>query len=511
MLTTIAENIFYVLILILFVGVSIFVHEFGHYIMARLCGMVVDVFSIGFGPAIWKKKIKGITYKIGWIPFGGYVALPQLDPTGMAVIQGEDEPQPAADHVVKGEEHKKRELPPVSPWKKILVSLAGATGNVLFAIILAWVIYLSPGVITGESGPLLVDVSTNSAAYHNGLRSGDEIIAVNEEPVVTWNEYVFECYVLSGKANEVVLTIKSNDVERKITVPTEAKDEGFQYVDGVKSMRASSIIVKVESESSAEEAGLKTMDVIKAFRGEEIKSWNHFVGLVKNSPEEEQDITVERMGDILHLRVTPRYSKKLEKNVLGVMQVYDVMPWMQYKRPLPQVKNDAKGIWRFLRALCSRREGEAKKVAGSVMGMPGIVALLWYAVHMSLFNAVGFIRFLNINLAILNLLPIPVLDGGHIVFALWKGITGKDVHPKLSNILVNIFGVLLIGLIILISVRDVLRIFPGISRFFGRNDTAIEQTTTNAVPSVSGGQLIENAPASQRYSDGGCAGPAVNK
>src|SRR5210317_1991058 len=108
-----------VLVLIVLFGITIFVHELGHFWVALKCGLVVDTFSIGFGPAIWKKKVNGVVYKIGWIPFGGYVALPQLDPSGMS-------------HIQDGEgEQETRELPPVAPWKRILVSVAGAGGNVI--------------------------------------------------------------------------------------------------------------------------------------------------------------------------------------------------------------------------------------------------------------------------------------------------------------------------------------------------------------------------------------------
>ena len=91
MLGSIITNFRDVIALVFLFSFTIFVHELGHFLVALKCGMVIDVFSIGFGPAMWKKKVNGITYKIGWIPFGGYVALPQLDPSGMSSIQGEDE------------------------------------------------------------------------------------------------------------------------------------------------------------------------------------------------------------------------------------------------------------------------------------------------------------------------------------------------------------------------------------------------------------------------------------
>ena len=115
-------TLYTIVVILLLFGATIFVHELGHFLVARRCGMRVEVFSIGFGPAIWKTKRNGIVYKIGIIPFGGYVALPQMDPSGV---------KPRDD----GEE--KRDLPRIAPWKKILVALAGVTGNMIFAVFLA--------------------------------------------------------------------------------------------------------------------------------------------------------------------------------------------------------------------------------------------------------------------------------------------------------------------------------------------------------------------------------------
>ena len=120
-------------VLVLF-GLCILIHELGHFIAARAFGMVVETFSIGFGPAIWKKKIGGITYKIGVFPIGGYVALPQMDPSGPGTQ--------AADASGKKDEPASP-VPRVSPWKKIVVAVAGAAGNMLLAYIIAWIVFHS--------------------------------------------------------------------------------------------------------------------------------------------------------------------------------------------------------------------------------------------------------------------------------------------------------------------------------------------------------------------------------
>ena len=168
----ILSNIGVGLLVLMLLGICIFVHELGHFLAARWCGMVIDTFSIGMGPAIWKRKRNGITYRIGWIPFGGYVALPQLDPTGMALIQGEpeagasDKPSVTSDQAKK---EKSRELPRIAPWKKIVVSLAGGVGNLILAVIIAWLVFwLGKPATIAETSSMVGYVEEGSAAWNQG-------------------------------------------------------------------------------------------------------------------------------------------------------------------------------------------------------------------------------------------------------------------------------------------------------------------------------------------------------
>ncbi len=476
MLYIVLTDIYYAIVLIVFFGITIFVHEFCHFMAALYCGLVVDTFSIGFGPAIWKKKIKGIVYKIGWIPFGGYVALPQLDPSGMSTIQGNEkdgnkEPKEAE----KENEEEIRDMPPISAWKKILVAVAGPAGNIILAIAFAWIIYLNPNAVTGESMPLVVEVATNSVAFERGLHSGDEIVAVNDESVNTWNEYVIECHLRGGESNGVCLTVKSNENIKKITTPTGKAKNGINHVEGVSIAPPPCQIGRTLPGGSAVKAGIKSGDIVVNFNDMPVDSWEQFVLLVEDSEEKEQPIIVKRKGKLIKLTVKPMYNSQYKKVMIGVAPGgLGVMQWMQYKKPFAQIKYDTKGIVRILRALVSTHKGEAKHAAQALGGPLMIFAVLWMSIKISFLNAIGFIRFLNVNLAILNLLPIPVLDGGHIVFAFIEGVTRKKIHPKILNLLVNIFAALLISAMLILTYRDTIRIFPRISHIFDK-EQAVEQ------------------------------------
>ena len=439
-----------VAVLVVLFGVTIFVHELGHFVVALKCGMLVDTFSIGFGPPIWKRKYKGILFKLGCIPFGGYVALPQLDPAAMSAVQGKGNGD--------GEEPR-REIPPIAPGKKILVAVAGAVGNIILAFVLAWVIYASPEMTAEPDGsiPLVGYVDLESPAYERGLRVGDKIVSVKGEAVATWHDFSV-LSLLAGESDDVDVVVDRAGEQLHLAIPTTKNEMDVYAVEGVEKAFLC-VIGDVFPGTAAEEAGLQVGDILVSFDGVRVASSSHFVSLVPERGGRAVPVVVERGGKAVELSVTPRFDPDKNKALVGVSVrsalSMAVMPWMQHRNPWHQVKGDAMGIVRILKALVTPREARqaAKGLGGPVM----IIAALWISIKVSILNAVGFLRFLNVNLAILNLLPIPVLDGGHIVFSLWEGITRRRVNPKVANTLVNVFATVLIGLLILLSLRDVLR------------------------------------------------------
>jgi regulator of sigma E protease len=483
MLSIIVQDFRDALALLILFGFTIFVHELGHYLVARWCGMVIDVFSIGFGPALWKKTIGGTEYKIGAIPCGGYVALPQLDPAGMSSVQG------GADD---GQE-KPRQLPPISAWKKILVAFSGALGNIVFAFLLAWGVHAGNSPL--ERGAMVGVVDTNSLVYARGVRTGDQILAVNGEEVTSWYEYNLEC-ILGAGASNAVLTVKTDDTTRQVVLPASEIDKDMHGIAGLW-QDMPPLFGKVATNTPAEEAGLKKLDIVRTYDGVAISGWEQFRDLVEERGEGEFEITVERGGEAVTRTVRPRYSKEAKRSVIGVTVGY-LPPWMQKGKPWDQVKADALGIVRILRALLTPRQ--AKQAAGALGGPVAIIVMLWGSIKISYIYALGFLRFLNINLAILNLLPIPVLDGGHILFALWEGITRRKVPARIVAFLINIFVVLLIGALLILTGRDILRFVPWGKKASSQDDE-IQQThemavvagtnmptATNALPDATGAE-----------------------
>lgn len=450
-------TVFYTVFTALFLfGVTVFVHEFGHFIVARRCGLIVKTFSIGFGRAIFKWEKDGILYKIGWIPFGGYVSLPQLDPEGMERIQGDG---------------TKDKFPEVSPWKKIAVAVSGPLGNIVLAVLLAIAIWLIPGNDAGtQIRPIIGSIETNSAAYAAGLRQGDEILTVNGAAVKNWYDFTVE--TLLKNSDTADLGVRNAGAERPLSIPVVKGEEGVRTIEGIEPA-IPCLFGSVTKGSPADRAGVKSGDKALTFNGMSVLGWEHFTGLVqKVEAGVPSALIVERKGETIALSIIPEYSEEYQRIMVGVQLGGSGLPWMLYRNPADQLKYDALAIVRVLKALVT--PSEAKQAAGGLGGPIMIFTMLTMSIKMGLVNTLGLIRFLNINLAVLNLLPVPVLDGGHIVFALWHGITRRKVNLKVQMALTNMFAVLLIGAMLVLSFNDIDRKFQ-IKKFFGKLSGQTEQ------------------------------------
>jgi regulator of sigma E protease len=441
-----------IIVLVLF-GAAIFAHELGHFLTARWFGMVIEVFSLGFGPPIWQKKHRGILYKIGVFPIGGYVALPQMDPTDARPAPAET----STDSLKKDQEATPppKALPYVAPWKKIIVAAAGAGGNMVLAIIIAWIVYwIGKPSTPAERSAVVGFVDQQSAAYTNGLRIGDEILAVNDIAVRNWHEVIQE----NSRFEVVRFTVRTPSGTNVIRVPTEQNTLDFRMVEGLGPVSLCKVM-GVEPDSSAAQAGIQHDDIIRTFNSNTVLSIEHLIALVSARPEQPTPLTVERKGQILALEATPLMDATLGRARIGIR--FDPMA-VDYDQivhipPSVQIKNYSTAILRVLRALLT--PSEARATSQGLGGPPMIIYMIQDAVRKGIMIALGFMCFINVNLAIINLVPFPVLDGGHIVFSIWELATRRRVHPKLIAWLYQFCFALLIAAIILLSGRDFKRLY----------------------------------------------------
>ena len=359
---------FYIVVCVLLFALAILIHEFGHFIVALKLGLRVEAFSIGFGPAIWKKKFRGVEYRISWIPLGGYVSLPDIDPEGTKALEGSRG---------EGVEGSGTPHPRIAPWQEVLVAFAGPAMNIVLAVVLAVVLSLVPGAKFGQLAAKIGEVPPGGPAAAAGLMKGDVVKSVGGHPVETWSDMTTEVQIAGGKSVEFLVS----------------RGEGAAAEDVVLTMTPK--------------------------RDEVTGAWY-----------------------ILALS---------ETNATGSVA------WMPARNPWKQLAWDAGSIFRVLKALVTPKSAKA---TASALGGPVLIAEgLYQQVRRDKWDALGFLRFLNVNLAILNLLPIPVLDGGLIFFALIAIVFRRRLPDWFVTKVTLAFMVLLMGLMALLLCRDGIRSF----------------------------------------------------
>jgi regulator of sigma E protease len=284
--------------------------------------------------------------------------------------------------------------------------------------------------------------------------------------------------------------VRDAGAERLLTVPLTNVvfgGEHRQILDGV-APKSLCYFSSLLPGGAAEAGGVHTGDCVRAVNGVPILGALQFLEYMKGNGTNVVHLELVRNGQPLSLALQPRVDPRAGYAIIGVGlgdAFRDVPSWMQFTKPGRQLRADASAVFRLLRALFfPQHAGESRQAANAVRGVPTIVVALWTAIQTGLLNTLGLVRLISVNLAILNLLPIPVLDGGHILFALWELITRRKPHPKVVSVLINFFAVVIIGLMLLLIVRDphVRNLVP--DRWFGHAAPAAAAAATNAAPAA---------------------------
>lgn len=278
----------YIALCIVLFSFAIAIHEFGHFIVALKLGLKVERFSIGFGPAICKKTWRGVEYRLSWIPLGGYVSIPDVDPEGTKAIEGGS-----------SDAAPKKRIP---AWKEIAVAFAGPAMNLVLAVVLAIVLSLVPSARFGEGLPVLDDLSAIGPAERAGLKRGDRVVAVDGRPVATWIEIMTEVQLSDGKP--VGIKALRGDEEITATV-TPQKDRRIGAWGIGASAALSTEVGEVEKGSAAEAAGVRPLDRIVSLNGRTTAVWSDFLEAKKAVGGGECELVVERGGSNRVFRLKP--------------------------------------------------------------------------------------------------------------------------------------------------------------------------------------------------------------
>ena len=449
-----------ILVVLVIFNLIIFVHELGHYWAAKWRGLKIDRFQIWFGKPIWSKTINGVQWGLGWIPAGGFVALPQMAPM----------------EAIEGGNLDREPLPPIKPLDKIIVAFAGP----LFSFLLA--LAAAVGVSTFGKPADIVPTTTigwvepGSTGEDAGLKRGDKILSVNGTPVSSW-----EGTLDSVQLN--IVTSRGSTIEFVLDRPGEGvitKQSAFKIPPttsffqrrpvrqvGIAPMGRGPVSIGMFSAENtpAEKAGLKVGDIVHSINGVPLESDLQAYSLLKENGAKPVELAYERKeegkeesetGTITVTPVVPLSPKEdPPRPQIGVGFDQDLEVNREIIKPgaFKQIGDTVKMMWITITSVIAP---DSSIGVQHLSGPIGIGKLQYFMLQMDypVLRILGFLVLLNINLAILNMLPFPVLDGGHIVLAIMEWVAKRPVRVKLLEYIQLCFVFLLFGIMLYVSSKD---------------------------------------------------------
>jgi len=434
-------------VLVLF-NLLIVVHELGHFLAARWRGLYIEKFGVWFGKPLWKKTINGVQYSLGSLPFGGFVALPQLAP--MDIIEGKADVDRA-------------KLAPISALDKIIVAVAGPLFSLLLALFFAGVVWVvGHPVAESDSTTIIGYVMPDSPAQKVGLQPGDKILEVDGKPVrrflgmndsVSWN-------VVRSEGDKIAVKFqRDGNVQTVWVEPYKAETRGWRR----KSVRQllifpaeTAIIDKVEPNTPAASAGLRPHDIIRGFNQTPIYNPIGLLEYISKHPNDQLVLHVERSGARFDIPVRPTLlpTEGEMKPRIGIQWDATGTMSIAHPNPIEQLYNSVASTLKTIGAVASPKSDVKLQHLSGPVGIGRIYYLLFQS-ERGWQLALWFSVILNVNLAILNMLPIPVLDGGHIVLAIIESVRRKPVNMRVLEVIQTSCAMLIIGYMLYVTFFDV--------------------------------------------------------
>jgi len=454
-----------VLALLVTLGILVTVHEFGHFWVARRCGVKVLKFSIGFGKAVktWVGK-DGVEYVIAPIPLGGYVRM-----------LGQEDTSVADAEAVPAEEQEKS-FTSKSVWQRMAISAAGPAANFLLAVVIFWIINIAFG--TSGVAPVISSVTEGSVAERAGLVPGDEIIAIDGEPTLIWQQVALQLVGRMGESGSVTFSVRGPEsvAARDVNVPilsfmADSTDPRPLKALGITQVDIPAVIDKLVEGEAGEQAGLLAGDRIVRVAGKRIDGWTQWVEIIRASPELELEVEVERGNQLIELRLTPALSELPDGSRIGIIGAY--VQQVDYDELVPrEMRREVKYnvLSAIVPAITETYEKSVfvlvsikKMIVGliSVKNINGPITIAQVAGETASYGLnvyLGFLALLSISLGVMNLMPIPILDGGHILYNLIEIVTRRPVPEKVQSFGLQIGLLLISGIMMLAVYNDVARL-----------------------------------------------------
>ena len=429
-------------------GFMILIHEFGHYAVAKLLGVRVEQFAIGFGKRLIGFRKGETDYRINAIPLGGYVKMSGENP----LDQHTDDPREFLNH---------------SRWHRFLIAIAGPAMNVLLAIFLLTVVYMvhyeypayldKPAVIDG--------VKPGSAAAMAGLQAGDRIIKVDNLDNPTWEQLQPREW-LSPNQPLTISVQRGAQVFEKTVVPkpvttSEIGSAGWFPEDSV-------VVGRVEPDLPAAKAGIQEDDRIVALNGKPVRSLESVIDSLQETKQQPVDLTVLRSGQEFHFRLSPTLTKtedpKEDRYRLGFSNKGDIkVTTLPFDKAL-QLSLDRNRQYSMMILELAKKMIERKISLRAVSGPIGIAQEAGYAAQQKGWTPLMELTAgISLNLGIFNLLPIPILDGGVILFLLIEGLMRRDISMNIKERVYQAAFVFLVLFAVMVIYNDLMKTIPGLA------------------------------------------------
>ncbi len=445
---------------VIVLGILIFIHELGHFLLAKYNGVGVLKFSLGFGPAIFRKKIGETEYMLSSIPLGGYVKM-----------LGEDQNEEAEQ--LSGMDPA-RSFAKKSLKQRAAIVVAGPLFNLLLAI----VIYMTVAWIgLPFFSPVIGTVLKDSPADKAGMKGGDKIISIQGKPVESWDDIPALMEGATAKTRyEIIIERDSNQYTVHVSpIMTKGTNIFGEEIDrgmiGI-SRDIGAVIAKVAKDSPAEKVGLKPGDRVISIGSKPVDSLDQLAQIMKDAkPEAYTPLVVERGNASIAASLPPAKGKSVDivahrEVTMPAAGISFVMPEIERKslgfiggigfgftKSWQIVELTGIGVWKMLNGTI-----DAKKSLGGPILIAQVSGQTFRSGMIDFFSLIAFI---SINLFLINLLPIPVLDGGHIMLFAIEGITGRPVREKAREVAQQIGLFILVVLMLLAFYNDITRLFQG--------------------------------------------------
>ncbi len=427
-------------------GLLIFIHELGHFMVAKFSGIRVERFSLGFGPRIIKFKIGETEYCISALPLGGYVKMSGQEDFEEGEIVPLDDPRAFSSKPI---------------LTRLSVVLAGPAMNLLLPFILMPLVFmlgrLEPKYFSDE--PVVLGVQADSAAQLAGIQQGDRILEVNGQAVSTWNDTLRFMAKPAGEKVTLKFWRQGEVLDKKLVPkPMEGGMGGVSGIEPVFFVDTEAIVGEITPNSPAAASGIKPGDKVLFIDSQPIRDWAQMSERVHSSSGRELKFKVKRGSEELDLLVTPSFNESLKKYVVGVSKATDPDYYQQRRYGFADAvkKGFSENLILFGMTFKVLKDLVTLKASYKELGGPVRIAQISAkAAEKGIGNFLYLLAFLSIQLGILNLLPIPVLDGGHIAFMAYEGLARKPLSAKKRLIAQQVGMFLLLTLMVLVTVNDI--------------------------------------------------------